>query len=213
MPLRLRYKKHMSLRSNVVPFPKTSNQKLQDAIDCFSSESASIALDKFIRLIDEGINESYVFVGAIFEFGGKDVEKDYDKARFYYEQSIERFGAVEAYLGLARIYYHGLGIEPDYCKALEYCEIVAEESDNMYANFMIGKIHMDGLCVEQDLDKAKTYFKRSSDSGYVFGMTYLGLLEQNMGNRIRGWFYRMKAGIIAFFIARKDINSPRIREI
>jgi len=202
----------MYQNNKILDFPETKNQKIKNAIEIFRAESTDIALNAFIKLIDEGCDEAFAFVGAIYEYGGKNVSRDYEKALFYYEQSVERYGAVEAYLGLVRIYYHGLGVERDCCKALEYCTPLVEDANNMYANYVIGKMYMDGCCVEKAPTKAKEYFMRAWKSGYVFGLTNLGLLEQSVGNVIKGWYFRIKAGLVTFMIARKDINDRRIRE-
>lgn len=198
---------------DIINFPKTKNQKIAEAADYFSHDNAETALEKCIKLIDDGYDEAFAFVGAIYEIGGHNVTKDYDKARFYYEQSVERFGATEAYLGLVRIYYYGMGVEKDYCKAFEYCTILSEDADNVYGNFLIGKMYTDGHCVDKNLDKAKEFFKKAWDKDYVFGLTYLGLLEQHLGHNIKGWMFRIKAGFISYKIARKNISDPRIREI
>lgn len=211
--MKYKNKQHSYSSNNIIIFPATKNKQLEEALQIFGTNEADIALNKFKKLIDDGCDEAYAFVGAIYEVGGNNVNKDYDKARFYYEQSVERFGATEAYLGLVRIYYYGKGVEKDYCKAFEYCAILSEDADNVYGNFLIGKMYMDGHCVDKDLDKAKEYFKKSWDKGYVFGLTYLGLLEQHIGNNVKGWIYRIKAGFIGYKIARKNISDPSIREI
>ena len=167
----------MCRKTKILNFPKTKNNKLKNAIINFGIETADTALREFINLIDDGCDEAYAFVGAIYECGGKNVNQDYEKALFYYEQSVERYGAVEAYLGLVRIYYYGLGVVRDYCRAFEYCTTLIEETDNMYANYMIGKMSKDGYCVEKDPNKAKEYFTKAWRLGYVFGLTNLGLLE------------------------------------
>lgn len=199
--------------NNILNFPKTNNQKILEAIKIFSHDNADIALEAFIKLIDEDCDEAYAFVGAIYEFGGKMVEKDYIKARFYYEQSVERFGAVEAYLGLIRIYYYGLGTSKDCCKVLEYCMILVEDKDDAYANYFIGQLYLDGCCVNKDLIKAKKYFMKAWERGYVFGLTKLGVVEQNIGNNFKGWLLRIKAGFIAYMIAKRKLDDPRIREM
>ena len=199
--------------NNIIELPRTKNKKIQEAINVFSQDNFDIALIEFTKLIDEGCDEAFSFVGAIYEFGGNNVDRDYDKARFYYEQSIERYGAVVAYHGLIRMYYYGLGVNKDCCKALEYCNILVEDKDDVYANFLIGKMYMDGCCVDKDLKAAKKYFSKAWEKGYVFGLTYLGFLEQQRGSYIKGLLLRVKAGIMCYFMARKNINDPRIREI
>lgn len=199
--------------NNIIEFPKSKNEKILEAIGCFSHDNADIALKKFLILIDDECYEASAFVGAIHEYGGKGINCDYTKAKFYYEQSVEKFGAVEGYLGLIRIYYHGLGIEVNYCKVLELCETLTEDSNNQYALFIMGKMNLFGYCVSRNFIKAEEYFTKAWNKGYVFGLTYLGILEQYKGNKFKGFILKMKAGFSAYMIGRKNINDPRIREI
>ncbi len=199
--------------SNIIEFPSSGNGELQKAMDLFSRNTADLALAEFTKLIDQGYDEAFSFVGNLYECGGRNVECDYSKAKFYYEQSVERTGAVAGYLGLIRIYYYGLGVERDCCKALEYCTVLSEEVDHPYANFYIGMMYMEGCCVEKDVEKSKEYFKKAWKEGYVFGLTYLGIANQKTGHNLRGWLYRIKAGILAFMIGRKNIKDARIREL
>lgn len=201
--------------SNILDFPSTEDKRLKKAMRLFSRDTADQALDEFIKLIDQGCDEAYSFVGNLYECGGHNLACDYAKAKFYYEQSVERVGSLAAYLGLVRIYYYGLGVERDCCKALEYCKILVEDDDedDHRINFYTGKIYMEGCCGRQDVEKSKDYFRKAWNRGYVFGLTYLGMAEQKTGHYLRGWLYRIKAGVLAYWIGRDNINDPRIREI
>lgn len=199
--------------NSILNFKKSENAALNQAIGIFSRETADEALVEFMKLVNQGCNEALSFVGNLYECGGRNVERDCSKAKFYYERAVESAGSIAAYLGLVRIYYYGLGVEKDCCRALEYCEVLIREAGHPYASFYVGKIYMEGCCVEKDLNKSKKYFKDSWRQGYVFGLTYLGLVEQESGYKIIGWLYRIKSGIMAYFIARNDINDYRIREL
>lgn len=189
------------------------DERLRNAIADFSKITADEALSEFLALIDLGCDQAFSFVGNIYECGGRNVGRDYAKARFYYEKSVETVGSVAAYLGLIRLYYYGLGVESDYKKAFEYCCNLSEKTDDPYANFYLGRMYMDGCFVAKDLEKAMHYFKRSWGKGYVFGLTYLGICFQKKGRNVRGWVIRMKAGLSAYRIARKDIGDWRIRQL
>lgn len=199
--------------NNIVEFPQPENERLKKAIGLLGSHTADLALAEFVRLIDQGCDDAFSYVGHIYECGGRNVDRDYEKARFYYDQSVERIGSVAAYLGLIRIYYRGLGVDRDFCMAFKYCNILSEDADHPYANFYIGKMYMDGNCVPQNFDKAKVYFKKAWDGGYVFGLGYLGIAEQKSGHWLKGFWYRMRAGALAYRIAVKNIKDPRIREL
>jgi TPR repeat protein len=197
--------------SNILPFPETVDSKLQAVMDAHYQGDDVFALKKCLSLIDDGYSEAYVFAGAFYEKGGNGIDPDYQKSRFYYEKSIEERGAVEAYLGIARIYYYGLGVDQDYCKARSFYEKVTRESNNPVASLMLGKIYQDGLCGEKELDKARELYKRAWDCGHILGLTYLGLLEQQSGNYMKGLMLRIKAGYLGFKAAGKNPHDPRLR--
>ncbi|MFZ5698074.1 MAG: tetratricopeptide repeat protein [Pseudomonadota bacterium] len=198
--------------SNVVDFPYTSNKRLREALKLFDKSTAGLALAELNKLIDQGCDEAWSYAGNLYMVGGNGIDRDYVKARYYYEQSVQRIGSVAAYLGLIRIYYYGLGIDRDYEKAFEYCLLLSKSDNNPYANFYIGRMYMDGDGIEKDIETAKEYFRKAWSRDYVFGLTYLGLAEQQSGHWLRGFWYRMKAALITYGIASKNIKDPRIRE-
>jgi len=191
----------------------SKDERLVEALSYFGKNNADVALNKLLELIDDGLYEASSYVGLIYEHGANNVICNYEKAKFYYEQSIEQFGATDAYLGLIKIYYYGLGLERDYCKANEYCTILLEKDNNGYADFIIGKMYMEGHCFIKNYDKARIHFNKAWDKGYVFALTFLGFLEQKKGNKLRGIALRIKAGFAAYMIAIKNTNDPRIREL
>lgn len=199
------------LQGKIIDFPGSPNQRLQVAMNSYAREDYAAALPRFLALIDEGCSDAYVFVGSIYEMGCGGVNQDLEKASFYYQKSVEEFGAVEAYLALARFYYFGKGVDQDYKKALDYYSIVDEESHHPVAALMLGRMHQYGHGVEKDMVKAKAYYETTANKGYVMGLTYLGQLEQETGKYFRGLLLRIKAGILAFRIGRRDIHDSRFR--
>jgi TPR repeat protein len=200
------------LSSKILEFPASFEQRLQSALDDQARGNCSGALKKFIAMIDDGCPAAYAFVGLFYEIGCPGVEKDYEKARFYYERAIEQHGSAEAYLGLGRIYYFGRGVDPDYCKAFKYYDLVAREAkNNGVACLMLGQMYQLGQCIEKDFQKAKECYQKAWQRGYVFGLTYLGKLEQQMGHPVKGWLHRLKAGFMGYTIARKDPHDSRLR--
>lgn len=191
--------------SKVVEFPANIEQRLQSALDDQAKGDCFGALKKFIELIDDGCPEANAYAGVIYEIGCPGVDKDYQKARFYYERAIEQHGSLEAYLGLGRIYYFGRGTDPDYCKAFEYYDLVAKEArDNGIAYLMLGQMYQRGECVDKDFQKAKECYENAWQKGYILGLTYLGLLEQEMSHYFKGWLYRLKAGFVGLYISMKN---------
>ena len=197
--------------SNIIYFPKTKDQRLNNAVRLFAKDTADVALNEFESLIDDGFNEAYAFIAALYECGGNGVSKDYQKAKFYYEKSIESYGAVEGYIGLARIYYHGLGVERDYKMAVNYFHDAGQDDESGFSYYMLGIMHLNGLGVEPNIDAAKKYFEEAWYRKHVFGLTGLSMVEQQQGNRLKSIMLRIKAGWLAYRLAGKNINDPRIR--
>jgi len=192
--------------------PRDSHEEsLQEAILLLHAGDIKRALQKFIKLIDHGCDEAYLFAASIYEIGGPDVPQDYEKAIFYYQKNIETFGSVEAHLGLARCYYFGRGVTKDYCKAFDHYSAVEREKRNAVAYLMLGRMYQYGQCVKRDVIKAKVYFKKAYDLGYPMGLACLGFLEQESGNYIRGLYLRVKAGVLGYRIALRDRQDPRLR--
>ena len=189
-------------------------ERLRTAAADIARGDHALALKKFIALIDDGCDQANGFVGALYEGSSeaKGVERDYEKARFYYERAIETRGDVESYLGLARIYYRGLGVRPDFSKAFQYCDLVATEAEGSgTAYLMLGQMYQRGEGVKKDIEKAREYYDKAINEGYVMGYTYLGLLENEQGNFLKGWRLRFKAFLLFCKLVRKDRHHPLLR--
>lgn len=197
--------------SNIIDFPETKDRRLNRVIELLAEKNTHIALNETLALIDEGCDEAYLYAGAIYEYGGHLVEKDADKAYFYYMRSIETRGAVEAYLGLARMLYRGEGIKQDFEQALQYYKKVAQEAEHPIAFLMLGEMYEHGYVVPVNLEEAKSYYKAAMEKGNVFGLTHLALLIQKHESFIKGIFLRLVAGAKAFFLSLKDEDDTRLR--
>lgn len=199
-------------RNKVVELPADQSCRLAAAIDRFyTSDDLAASLEEFVGLIDVGCADAYFFAGCIYEEGGGGVERDLDKARFYYQKAIEESGAVEAYLGLAKFYHYGMGVKRDYVKAFEYYTIVNQDTGNAIAQLMLGKIHHYGQGTKKDLVKARDYYNLAIAKGNVYAIRGLASLEAEQGNHIKSLWLRLKAGLIAFNIGRKNLRDARLR--
>lgn len=205
-------RRRLVIRRNILRFPNGDNQRFKRALDLYSARRYADALTESIALIDDGYGHAYTLAGAIYEEGGNGVQKDLEKALFYYQKAVDEVGAVEGWLALGRLHYFGKGVPQDYQKAFYYYSIVAEDTENAVACLMLGRMYKDGSGVKKDLTKARTYLVKAIEMGAVFALTYLGLLEQECGNFVRGIFFRGKAAYLAFRITRKDPDDPRLRQ-
>jgi TPR repeat protein len=183
----------------------------QNAIKAYADGEYSNALKLAISLIDDNYKHAYTLAGMIYEKGGGDVIRNIDNALFYYNKAIEEIGAVEAYLALGRMYYFGKGVTRDFDKAFDYYSTVDKDIDNPVAWIMLGQMYQNGYGTKKNINKAKDYYIRAAKRGYIFGLTFLGLLEQECGRPIKGWYYRLKAGWLAYLIALNDPHDSRLR--
>ena len=187
-------------------------QPFTEAVALVEHKTADQALSRLIHLADEGCIEALSFIGAIYEFGGANVLKDYELARRYYERSVDEFGAVEGYLGLIRIYLKGLGVEKDFFKVRGYAEKLRGATGNPLASFYLGLTFMHDRSGKENLEMARECFREAWGKGYVYGLTYLGIIEQKSGCYVKGFLMRAKAGLLAFFISSWRPNSERVRD-
>lgn len=113
---------------------------------------------KFLGELNELANSGDV--GAIYELGkvyfyGAGVEKDYGKARGYFETAAEK-GSVGANYYLGKIYYNGNGVATNHVKAKEYFE-KSSSADNVFSTYYLGKLYYWGDGVEKNHEKASAY--------------------------------------------------------
>lgn len=172
--------------SNIIHFPKSESEKRNNVIDLIESGQHAEALEATIKLIDEGNVTAYVIAGFLYDYGNKELERDIDKAKFYYEKAVEENGDVEAFLGLGRIYYYGLGVHPDYEMAYKIYSKVESESDLPITYLMLGKMFDLGKGVDQDKEKAKYYYNYAAEHGLVFAKRNLALVQLGQGKIFRG---------------------------
>jgi len=195
-----------------VKSPATVESRLEAAIRAFDSGDESRELhSEFVDLINKGSKEANYYVGCMYEDGTNGVPKNPEHAFFYYKQSVEGFGYLEGYLALARLYYHGTGTPQDYAQAFKYYAHVAEKKEHPVACFMLGRMHQYGTGTGKDLKLARSWYRRAIAHGYVYGMINLAMLEAEEGHLLRSKGLRIRAGLCAFWIARKNPHDARLR--
>ncbi len=202
----------MSQNNNTLLFPTSANHKIREAIDILVKGDGKTALTKLITLVNENCFEAFYFIGALYEVGKNGIEKDNVKAEFYYEKSAEYTGDKEAYLGLARLYYNGNGVPLNYEKVFEYYKLVADECQDPFAFYMLGRMYYLGQYVEVDLNIARDYCEKAWKGGCLLGLTFLGLIEQKMGRKFIGAWFRIQAGYLGIKLLIKDKHDPGLRD-
>ena len=200
----------MSL-NNVINFPQNQDECFQEAMEFFNDQTAQIALEKLIALIDSGNNDAYAFVGAVYEIGGKGIDIDYDKALFYYKKAIEEAGSIHAYQALGRMYYFGLGVEKDYVAAFNYYNTIDKETEDAISSLMLGQSYYYGNGIEKNLERAKQYYMKAINLGNVHAITRMAILESEAGNVFNSIIMRLKALCLTIKLMLRDSNDIRLR--
>lgn len=198
--------------NNLLDFPQSNNLAFQEALQRISSNNVEKAVEEFSGLLDAGCDEAYSVLGALYEIGGENLKQDFSKAHFYYNRSLETIPTIQAHLGLVRLYFFGHGVARDCCKALEHCLTALDEADDPQLHFFAGRIYLHGCCEERDFERAKQYFWNSWEQGYVFGLTYFGVIQTKQGDWARGWLNRIKAAWNIARLSRGNRSHSRIRE-
>lgn len=101
-------------------------------------------------------------------------KKDYTTAMQHWHV-LAAAGHVRAQLGLARLYYGGLGVPLDYELAFQWCSKAADQND-ANAQYILGAMYRDGKGVERDGSKAIGLFLKASSQGIPGAQYNIGLM-------------------------------------
>jgi uncharacterized protein len=99
------------------------------------------------------------------------------KAAMRHWHPIAVAGHPGAQLGVATLYYNGLGVVLDYSLAFEWCAKSAEQAVAQ-AQYLLGAMYRDGKGAERDEAKATLLFRKAADwdiqgAQYSLGLMYL----------------------------------------
>lgn len=116
-------------------------------------------------------NESALLLLGIEYATGEHIEKDKEKAIYYFKQCSEKGNQFADYQ-LYKIYQE----EPmDITNMLYYLDKCAKQ-ENATAQFQMGKIYLEGRYVEKNKDSALNYLKKSARQNNMFAQYLLGKL-------------------------------------
>lgn len=121
------------------------------------------------RLANEkGHIKSIFYLGEIYHFGlGVDV--DYEKAMFYYKETLKKDPHnLRAKYCIAYAYYAGTGVEKSYEQAYKMFYDLVHKDNYEEAAFHLGECYYLGRSVQQDYQKAFEYFNRALNSDKVY---------------------------------------------
>ena len=179
--------------------PKLQDARFTAALAALQNGDVETARREATSLVDEGYDHAYTLLGRTYEKRAPgDAPADTSKALFYYLMGVDTAGAVESWLGLARLFYLGIGVEQDRRKAFAYYSTVVEESENGLAHLMIGKMYLDGDGVEQNLALAEKHLMIAREKHYVFAYSYLGTVCFRRKQYLQGVWNRLQAAFKTF---------------
>ena len=131
--------------------------------------ATSLLLFAFLYPI-EGIAGPYEDGDSAFQ------QKDYTTAMQHW-RPLAADGHAGAQLGVATLYYGGLGVVQDYAQAFTWCTKSANQGDAK-AKYILGAMYRDGKGVDKDLSLAMALFREAAEhdvhgAQYSLGMMYL----------------------------------------
>lgn len=91
-------------------------------------------------------------------------EQDYDKAKFWFEQSGLN-GDKDSQYQMGNLFLQGLGVEKDLKKAFTWYEKAALQ-EHPQSQHNLGLFYLQGEIIEKNNDKAIFWFRRAAENGY-----------------------------------------------
>lgn len=134
------------------------------AADDDTAKSQGDAIEYYEYSAKGGDPSANLLLAQLYYFGSEGNDTDYEKAKFYFENSAQ-LGHESAYSFLGQIYYRGEGVPVDYELAFKHFTKAADSNIPSALNGL-GLMHWKGQSVEKNLDIAEMYFKRASELKY-----------------------------------------------
>jgi len=156
------------LTSIFASMPVIGKSTFDRAFEFYNDKNYKVALESFKAsiAIGEDTGKSQFFIGQMYYYGNG-IEKNYTKAREYYQKSAEA-NIDGAYYMLGNIYYSGIGVEVDYLKAKEWF-LKAAKQNIAGAQYFLGVIHRYGKGVEKNNTEAHQWFSTAAVLGSNWG--------------------------------------------
>jgi TPR repeat protein len=195
--------------AKIIKFPEHTSDKINEAISLINAEECDKAKTMLVGLINSGTSEANGYLGHIYEYGCKNIERNINSAIFYYEHSADEYGDLESVLALGRIFYSYQEVK-DYEKAIFNYKI-AEKFEQPIAFLNLGRMYENGDGFDKDLDMARRYYKKAIEHGYVYGYIFLAILEKNQGSWFKNILYRFKAFLRTLPISIRNPDDVRLR--
>jgi len=145
-------------------------------------------LEKIIVATEKGDKDAQYLLATMYE-RGKDVERNPQKALFYYEKAANQ-EHIDAQYKLATMYNQGIGVEKNQNKACFYYEKAAKQG-HIQAQYLLASAYIYGSGVNIDLIKARYWYEKAAIQGHEVSQYMLG------------FFYEKGSGV------KKDLEKAR----
>lgn len=141
-----------------------------------------------LKIADQGNVEHQSYVAKLYLTGKNDVQKDYEKARYWYQRVIDNQNGdakivAHANLFMGILYNSGKGGKQCYITAMK-CFKAAAKQGYYDAHISIGKMYANGLGVDKDYDQAMYWWKLAAENKHPSAPTLINLLEKEINNQV-----------------------------
>lgn len=201
MALNSRDKKELEHSHNVLDLGKYTSS-FESARQKLRHGEVDAAIEELSALVMRGDSHAHTLLGIVYEHGRGNVGKDQAKAAFHYASAIDQAGAVESWLGLARISMYGDADMRDYATAERCYRALTEDANHPVAWLGLGRIYRYGYGVESDLAVAKDYFSKAANLGNIPACVELVNLLKEEGRYSSALYWKINLihrGISAVF--------------
>ncbi|MGO2301751.1 tetratricopeptide repeat protein [Psychrobacter sp. AOP7-D1-15] len=141
---------------------------------CGADKDYKKAEEFFLLANEKGSKQAKVNLGELYREGGFGIERDYDKALYWYQLGIADEPA-RAYNGLSLVYID----QGEYEQAYEYV-VQAADLEYTEAQYNLGYYYDSGTFVEKDDEKAKYWYEKAAKQGHFSAQKNLEILLQRI---------------------------------
>ena len=207
----------ISRATKSVLLPVTDNAPTKDPLDPLwekadeAAKNGDIVGALFIwkAIAEKGVWQIYARIGEIYETGANGVEKDIQKALYWYRKAVFEGDDPIAHVGLGRAYYLGIGIEQNLTSALGHFER-AFSHGSIEAALYLGVMYHRGDAVERDSRRAKQYLRIAAAKEYYYAYAELARVAFDEKRFLNGIYVLAKSLFLGIRISLKNSHDPRL---
>lgn len=177
--------------------------------DRLEKEKFHDALFLLRKLSKKGDVVAFLGIAKIYEFGGGGVNRDFEKARKWYEFITDEVYYSHAHLGLGRLYHNGYQIGKNYHLALHHFSLASEE-DLPGAYFALGWMLHHGQGVDGDLEQAIKYYELAYSRDHVYAYYCCGICHIRLRHYMTGVKMSCKGLYLTVKTYLKDPKDNRL---